>query len=184
MIAALPDAYYPVQRYFRISSPTYAAGLGACDYYRPQPRSDAADAPVVEVRGDARLRSRGCYGISFHIRWWVTRRLFRFLVLDRAAERAMIVLGYVSHNEGRTSKGDIVALLGKMNFELALPPLPRVVCLQRGDFGALVDVLADGLGIEIILSAEDRQGLDVVIDQLLIRYPNASVSNPDSPPRT
>jgi hypothetical protein len=114
----------------------------------------------------------------------VTRRLFRFLVLDRAAERAMIVLGYVSHNEGRTSKGDIVALLGKMNFELALPPLPRVVCLQRGDFGALVDVLADGLGIEIILSAEDRQGLDVVIDQLLIRYPNASVSNPDSPPRT
>ena len=48
LIAALPNAILSVQRYFRISSPTHAAGLGACDYCSTSAAVTRRDAPIVK----------------------------------------------------------------------------------------------------------------------------------------
>jgi hypothetical protein len=181
LVARLPDAYYPVERYFRISFPADDAELSASDFFLDLKRGSAADAPIVTCEETQDFRLDDVTEWRFSFGEWVTRQIFSFCVLDRAVERAIVVMGHAAPEPRRSSKDEVVALLGKMKFEQTLPAADRVVCLQRADFGALVDVLADGLGIEIILSAENRRDLEVTIDQLLIVYPDASVTNPDAP---
>jgi hypothetical protein len=181
LIAEMPDASYPLDRYFRISRAGDDAGFSASDYFIDLGRTDGDDAPIVRFEDTQDFTPEHVAEWRFTFGEWVTRQVFSFLVLDRAAARAMVVITRDDVAEGQFSKEAVMTLLGRANFEPALPSLPRVGCLRRGESGALVDVLAGGLAVEVILSAGERRDLEVVVDQLLVRYPNATVSNPDAP---
>jgi hypothetical protein len=93
------------------------------------------------------------------------------------------VIGSPSPKAAPGLKDEAVALLERMNFALVLPSLERVACLRRGQLGAMVDVLVGGLAVAINLGADDRRALEIVVDQLLMRFPDAAVSGVGGPPR-
>ncbi len=93
-----------------------------------------------------------------------------------------MVVGSPSVEAANTLKAEAVELLERIGLRPALPPLNRVTCLRRGQLGAIVDVLADGLGVAVNLGADDRRALQIVIDQLLMRFPDAAVSGVGGPP--
>jgi hypothetical protein len=180
LIAEMPDASYPLDRYFRISRAGDNARFGESDYFLDLGRADEDDAPIVRFEETPDFISGHVSEWRFTFAEWVTRQVFSFFVLDRAAARAIVVVTRDDVAEGQFSKEAVVTLLGRANFEPVLPPLPRVSCLRRGESGALVDLLASGLAIEVILAGE-RRDLEIVVDQLLVRYPSATVTNPDAP---
>ncbi len=181
LVADLPAESYPAASYFRIAFANDDAEISAPDHFLDLGRSDGDDAPIVMFEElpffvPASVRER-----RFTFMEWATRQFFTYLVIGQAAVRSIFVLGFQDPADGVASRDEVIGVLGMMSFEPVLPILPRVACLRRAGDGALVELLKDGGGISVTLCGADRLGLDVAVDQLLMRFPAAVVSDPDSP---
>ena len=179
--SALPDAYYPVREFFRIACPTEEADISALDYFLDLRRSDGSDSPIVMFQETDDFSVDRVKEQHFTFNEWMVRQLFTFLVLNRAEERSLVVVGCAGASEAAAMRDDMLTLLGKMKFQTSLDALQRVVCLQRGAAAALVSVLAGGLGVGVGLGSRDREELEVIVDQFLVRYPTAAVRDPRRP---
>lgn len=181
LTAALPAESYPGKRYFKIAFPIDDSDISPPDYFLDLSRSDGVDAPIVMFEDIGGFKERDVREVGFTFGEYITRRIFTFLVLDRAPRRAMLVTARRSREESNASKRAIVALLEKMGFTTVLPDLPRVSCYRRGSLAALVDEVGNGLGVVISFGGDDERALEVVLDQLLERFPDAIVNRPGGP---
>lgn len=180
----LPPDSYPGRRYFKIAVPTVDSDISPVDYFMDLERSDGADAPIVTFEDMGDFNQEYVREMGFTFGEWVTHAFFMFLAVGHEPQQATVVIGSPTLQTARTMKNDAVSLLGRMNFELALPSLDRVSCLRRGQIVAMVDLLAGGLGVAVNIGADDRPALEVVVDQLLVRFPDAAVSGIGGRPGT
>jgi hypothetical protein len=180
--ADLPADSYPA-RYFKVAVPVVDSDISPLDYFLDLERSDGVDAPIVTFEDMGHFRQEYVRDLGFTFGEWVTHAIFMFLAIGHEPEQASVVIGSPSPKAAPGLKDEAVALLERMNFALVLPSLERVACLRRGQLGAMVDVLVGGLAVAINLGADDRRALEIVVDQLLMRFPDAAVSGVGGPPR-
>jgi hypothetical protein len=179
LVAQLPSRLYPVQRYFKIAAAIDAnSEISPADYFLDLSRSDGVDAPIVafqdtddaelDVFDPARVRDT-----PFTFSEQATNSFFTVLVLQRATAAATVAVGPFDDVRSRAT---VVDVLGLMGFTPPLPPQGRVIPLRRGTLGALInDWESDLAGVTIALGADDTVELEVVLDQLLARFPDAFV---------
>jgi hypothetical protein len=181
LLIYLPDDSYPAERYFRIAFPVDDSDISPPDYFLDLSRSDGVDAPVVMFEDTGSFKTEDVEETGFTFGEQVTRRVFTVLVLDRLPERATLVLARPSPELMKATKGAVLTLLGTMGFVPVLPELERVSCLRRGRLGALVDERVNGLAVAISIGSDDAMSLEVVLDQLLERFPDGLVNRPGGP---
>jgi hypothetical protein len=116
--------------------------------------------------------------MSFTFSEQSTNSFFTILVLERTAYGATMVIGPLSDVDRTGAIAVVVDTFRAMGFAAVLPPETRVTTLRRGTFGALINLWDDQIkGVTIALGDDDRITLQVVIDQLLVRFPDAVVTN-------
>lgn len=177
VVARLPEQSCPVHEYFMIAYADDASMISPPDHFLDLTRGDAADAPIVMFEGGAGFRRENVRDKGFTFLEQATRRVFAFLAAAHAPERAMLVMRF-ARDRGKPSTSATVAQLEKMNFHLALLSLPRVSCLRRDRLWILVDVHGGGLGVAINIWSDEPRTLKVVVDQLRLQLPEATVSRP------
>jgi hypothetical protein len=181
LVASLPTESYPAGRYFKIAFPIDESDISPFDYFLDLSRSDGVDAPIVMFEDIGEFRERDVREVEFTFGEQVQRRIFAFLVLEPAPRQAMLVTSNATREESEASKRAALALLERTGFARVLPDLPRVTCLRRGTLAALVDEIGSGLGVVITLGGDDERTLEVVLDQLLERFPDAIVNRAGGP---
>lgn len=178
LAAELPAETYPGHRYFKIAFPVDESAISPPDYFLDLSRSDGVDAAVVVFEDVGDFRPENVRDLDFTFGEQVARRLFTFLVLERALERATVVLGSLTRAQGEESKREILALLDRAGFSRVLPQLLRVGCLRRRDVYAMVDEHAEGLSVVVSLGSQDAVALTALLDQLRDRFPQAAMRRP------
>jgi hypothetical protein len=181
LVADLPTDSYPADRYFKIAFPSDDSDISPPDYFLDLSRSDDVDGPVVMFEDIGEFTAEEVAETGFTFAEQLTRRIFTFLVLERLPERATMTLGRLSREQAAADRSDAIVLLGRMGFAPVLDDLPRVSCLRRDRLAALVDERVDGFGLAVRLGSPDKHALEVVLDQLLERFPDAIVNRPGGP---
>jgi hypothetical protein len=179
LVAQLPSRIYPRQRYFKIAAAIDATSeISPDDYFLDLSRSDGVDAPIVafqdtddaeiDVFDPARVRDT-----PFTFSEQATNSFFTVLVLQRTATAATVAVGPLEDLGSTAAVVDVFRLMG---FTPVLPSQGRVITLRRGTLGALLNAWeSDFRGVSIALGGQDTVEFEVVLDQLLARFPDAFV---------
>jgi hypothetical protein len=133
------------------------------------------DAPIVLFEGGEDFNRADIREKGFTFLEQAYRRLFAHLADERLQERALVAISNPTPDQRTVSIGVVAKVFEQMRFADALPPLPRVDCLRRDDVWSVIDEHLGGQGVAVSLWSSDRRSLDVIVDQLLILYPHATI---------
>lgn len=169
LVQQLPAEDYPGDKFFKIAFETDSSLVAFYDLFLDLRRSDGEDAPLVTFEDGVEL-SPGAVnevGLTFDER--MMERVFSFFALNRCAERSIVTVDSIQLRD------KAVGLLTSMAFQHVLPSLPRIICLRRGTFCALVKVVADTQTLDVKLGADERTPLGIIVEQLLSGLPRSGI---------
>jgi hypothetical protein len=175
-LRAVPlDESFPAH-FLRIAVAVDDSVVTRLDHFLDLSRSDGTDAPIVMFPSDEEFDAEAVLEKGFTLVEQAQRRLFAHLADHRAPERTLVTIEHDA-DQGPSSLDDIVAVLGRMRFGLAVESLPRVACLLRSDVWALAAAHLGGRGFAVSLWSVERSALEAASDQLVMHFPRATVQN-------
>jgi hypothetical protein len=168
VLELLPDEDYPLDRYFRVSFASDESQISPPDYFLDLARSDGEDAPLVTFEGGGNFNPGDVAETGFTFGEQVTDRIFRFFEFKRRPEKDRVFILSVPPDDAPQHMKAAVDLLGRMRFEIALPPLRRIACLTRTDASAIVAIREPNALVKINIGSLERSGLHALVDQVLV----------------
>ena len=167
LVEQLPAEDYPGDQFFKIAAETDSSLVAYYDLFLDLRRSDGEDAPLVTFEDGVELRPGAVNEVGLTFDESMMESVFTFFALHRRAKRAVVTV------DSTQLRDKTVGLLMHMGFQQVWSPLPRIACLRRDTFCALVKVGEDTRTLDVELGADDNKSLGIAVEQLLSSLPGA-----------
>jgi hypothetical protein len=171
----LPDEDYPLDRYFRVSFASDETQVSPPDYFLDLSRSDGEDAPLVTFEGGGGFNPDEVVETGFTFGEQVTERIFRYFEFNKQPDSDRVFQLGLDRKEMPLHMTAAIELLGRMRFEHALTPLPRIACLHRPGASAIVAIREPNELVKVNIAAGSLPELRALVDQLLVGLPGAEL---------
>jgi hypothetical protein len=176
LMAPFPPVGYPAKRLFKVSFETDETALVQFDKFLDMSEADEHDARLVEFEPGAAATSVKPGDLTFGES--VVLEIFTGLEVYKTKYAATISLQSESEPHGLESKAAVVDLLLRLGFELVMPDLPRVACLNRDAISVMVTVYRSLQSVTISLGGGTVLGLEELVADLTANLQGADVLHP------